>query len=218
MKTKSFLGIVLSVALAMVSLVGCGNKVENVQRGSNLVAGIVISANENTNFREAIANEVNASRAMSSAEHRADSGRSANRVSEITEFYFPTIEIDGFELHSVAIFDSAIFYMYAPIEIVGYVEIAVGAERVVTIGVGREEWSEERGVVNLFDDVVRDAHREGWGYLTESGMMYFQDSRNIVAPWGNTIVRIDVPQELNTYEFLRDLALRVIETMELVTV
>jgi hypothetical protein len=68
MKTKSFLGIVLSVALAMVSLVGCGNKVENVQRGSNLVAGIVISANENTNFREAIANEVNASRAMSSAE------------------------------------------------------------------------------------------------------------------------------------------------------
>jgi hypothetical protein len=215
MKTKSFFWIVLSVALAMVTFVGCA---DDTWGGHNLVEPVVLLAEASCDLRGTIADEVNASRAMSVVELRNDGRRGANRIPEITEFYFPIIEIDGFELHNVAIFDSAFIYMYAPIERDDSFRVQLRAEGTISIGVGRQEWYDERGITDLFSDTVRDAHIEGWGYLTESGMVYAENFQNIVARLGDNTVRIDVPQELNTYEFLRDLALRVIETMELVTV
>jgi hypothetical protein len=215
MKTKSFLGIVLSVALAMVTFGGCA---DDTWGGQNCVAPVDIWVSDNSDLRGAIADEVNVSRAMSAAEHRANGNRKYHRVSEITEFYFPTVEIDGFELYSVAIFDSALVYIYASIERDNDFGIGIGGDKGIIISMGRPEWYEAYGITDHFSDEARDAHKEGWGYLTESGMIYAPNFSNIVARLGDTSVRIDVPQELNTYEFLRDLALRVIETMELVTV
>jgi hypothetical protein len=215
MKAKSFLGIVLSVALAMVAFGGCA---DDTWGGHNLVEPVVLLAEASCDLRGTIADEVNASRAMSVVEHRADSGRSVNRISEITEFYFPTIEIDGFELYSVAIFDSALVYIYARIGRDNDFGIGISGPDSITIFIDRTETLNEQGRVYTFAELVENSVEQGFDYHTESRMLHSPDSAIIVAPWGDTSVRIDVPQELNTYEFLRDLALRVIETMELVTV
>jgi hypothetical protein len=53
--------------------------------------------------------------------------------------------------------------------------------------------------------------------LTEDGFIY-SDWGGIHAWLGNIGFRVDVPEKLNCPEFLRDIALQVIETAELVTV
>ena len=56
------------------------------------------------------------------------------------------------------------------------------------------------------------------GDLNEDGMLYINKFNTIIARIGNTSFHINAPERLGTYEFLRNLALQVIETAELVDV
>jgi uncharacterized protein HemX len=49
-------------------------------------------------------------------------------------------------------------------------------------------------------------------------MIYAESHRNIVARLNETSVRVDVPNELNKYDTLRDIVNRLIETVEIVQV
>jgi hypothetical protein len=169
-----------------------------------------VFADGNTGFRDAIINEVSVARSGS-----ADVRHASHKVDEITEFYFPHVEIRGYELRSVGILEGVMFFNYAPI---GVDSISARLkDDVISVHVRCAE---------RFDPSVEDHFRteseyrisRGYGYLTESGMVYDREQGNIIARLGNTSIRIDVPQHMNSYETLRDLALQVIESAELVRV
>jgi hypothetical protein len=75
-----------------------------------------------TSIRSALTEHIDTSRAIADGRMSADTvdaddsySYSHHRIAEITEFYFPTIEIDGFELSSVTIFGSGFSFGYTPI-------------------------------------------------------------------------------------------------------
>jgi hypothetical protein len=74
-----------------------------------------------TSIRSALTEHIDTSRAiaderMSVADGDENTGlHSQHRVAEITEFYFPTIEIDGFELSAATILGGEFSFRYTPI-------------------------------------------------------------------------------------------------------
>jgi hypothetical protein len=68
--------------------------------------------------------------------------------------------------------------------------------------------------------IIEQAREQGWGVLTDEGMVY-DDSPfggSIYAQIGNTWFSIVDYEAMFDYEFMRDVALRVIETSEPVDV
>jgi hypothetical protein len=215
MKANKLLTLTLSAVTATALLVGCGGK-DDVTIEHSRAVGTTLFVSENGDLREAITNEIEMARTMNRNELERNSNASnhdVNRVAEITEFYFPSIEIEGFELHNAAIFDSTLIFTYAPLNTTRDV---VSIVPTIRIFVGRPEWDRKQGG-DIFHDTVRESVESGFGRLTESGMMYAEDGL-IFARLGDTTLRIDVPAELNRYEFLRDIALQIIDTAELVDV
>jgi len=142
-----------------------------------------------------------------------------HRISDIEEFYVPTIEIDGFELRSVEVLGGAFLFYYVPTSSDG-----VGVDRygaplfylglMIQLQIGRtdgdvsfaktiEEFAE---VFNVDDLVIRD------------GFIYVEDNNLIAGLMGETWFDMRVPYSLNNFETLRDLATQVVDSAELVVV
>jgi hypothetical protein len=73
-----------------------------------------------TSIRDALVEHIGISKAIADGRMSADTVTdsylySDHRIAEITEFYFPTIEIDGFELSSVTIRGGEFSFRYTPI-------------------------------------------------------------------------------------------------------
>jgi len=68
----------------------------------------------------------------------------------------------------------------------------------------------------VWSTVSEQALRDGWGQLTEDGMVYSANVNDIIARLDNTWFFIRASDNFNSYEFMRDLALEVIATSELV--
>ncbi|MDR2532136.1 MAG: hypothetical protein LBC82_04765 [Oscillospiraceae bacterium] len=173
---------------------------------------------EGRDFKKEIIDKVITSRSENIGEYQEENNYDVNRISEITEFFFPTVEIDGFKLHSVFVTETTFRFMYAPFEIDDDFEVLIGSEGLIIISLRRNEWYAARNVLDHFNDEVKQAQAQGWGHLTEDDMLYDAEFGNITAKIGETSIHIDVPRELGNYEFLRNLALRTIETIELVDV
>jgi hypothetical protein len=225
MKTKKvFLAVIATAIIALLS--ACS--VENAPNAANIseqnephitIGGVPVYAGTDGDFRSAIVNEIRDTRSMNARELQANGNHSANRIAEITEFYFPPAEIVGFELRRVILFEYSYLFLYAPAHSDKDFDIGFLAENSFSIIYRRSERYATRDIDDDFQKEAAHAEEEGWGYLAECGnMMYTEVHRSISARVGNTSVRIDVPPELNTFETLHDLALRVIETAEFVTV
>jgi hypothetical protein len=222
MKTrKVFLAIFAMSIIALLS--ACS--VENAPNAANIsernephitIGGVSVYADTDGDFRSAIVNEIHATRSMNTRELQANGNHSANRIAEITEFYFPPAEIVGFELRRVIMSESSFGFSYIPEE-ESNVSAAEYTEEIRVV-IRRGEWYKEQNI-DIFLTWVEQAQNESWGRLTECGNMLYSEKHSlIVARMQDTTIRIDVPPELNTFEFLRDLALQVIETAELITV
>ncbi|MDR2532137.1 MAG: hypothetical protein LBC82_04770 [Oscillospiraceae bacterium] len=132
----------------------------------------------------------------------------SNRISNLTEFYL-SIKIIDFELFCVSISEYGFIYYYAPVEKLRQREEysfsnTDGVEIVI-------ERSDSKIPTNL------NKIAQGNSKLTDDNFVY--DGNNQI--WGqirDTVFRITVPNNLNNYEFLRDLAFRLIETSEVVDV
>jgi len=127
-----------------------------------------------------------------------------HEVTSLTEFYFVTVEIEEFELVALEIDGHGLTFIYRCAEAIGG-SISIDIERALRTD---ESWR------ILTEQLTRD----GRGHLTESGMIYQPGLSRISARIGTTRMSIRVPDTLNNYEFLRDLAFDVIETSRPVVV
>ena len=221
MKTRNLLGAAVAAAMLLAMFGGCReNAISPLNRAdepipcSSLIAPISIRGREIKDFKSAIIGEINVSRSMSREEHQAYSNYEALMISEISEFYFPNVEIDGYKLIAVDVFGGVIIFYYVPLEVEPYHdEFFMDSSSPIVIHVRRQD-----NDIDVFGVATEQAAREGWGRLTEDGMLYAAKHASIDARMGDTSVRIDVPEKLNSYEYLRDLANQVIKTAELVDV
>ena len=99
-------------------------------------------------------------------------------------------------------------------------EIKVSEEAIQTIDFGEYRDS----AVEMFESYIKENEEIlNSKALLEDNLLYFKNSRRVTAPLGNTSFSITAPETLGLdedemYEFLRDLAFRVIESAELVMV
>jgi len=130
-----------------------------------------------------------------------------HEVASLTEFYFVTVEIEGFELIELEISKYGVTYLFRCIETTG---------RGITISIRRP--SNYSSPEEVWQVITEQALQHFSGSLSESGMIYHLNSMEILSRIGDTWFSIRVPNSLNNYEFLRDLAFDVIETSRPVVV
>ena len=133
----------------------------------------------------------------------------------LTELYLVTVEIDGFRLGSVSIGKHVITYGFRSVDVIrDGLENAPFDEDWFLISIRRPEphiSSDETWRI-VSEQMLGDDR----GYLTEAGMIYISDSNEILSRIGDTWFAVRASESLSNYEFLRDLALEVIATSELI--
>jgi hypothetical protein len=145
-------------------------------------------------------------------------------ASEIPAFYsLDNLVIPGYELARALVGCSALSFTFIAkheLESPHFVLATPGDAFYVSIR--RWEIFDESMLSDPFGS--RQAMEQGTGYMTEDNMLYTPRSRAVSALLGDTVFSVAIapngnePDETNDLETLRDLALQVIETAELVRV
>jgi len=145
---------------------------------------------------------------------------SLQKVSDLTEFYnLENFKIAGYQLDSIVIFVDGYVFQFIPIESLNNDDFIMRSSSVVSISMPRlENTVGSPTAEELLRVWTNQAETQGYGYLTEDNMLYKEYHSSISTIMGDTVLYITVPDYLNTYEYLRDLAFQVIETAELVNV
>ena len=137
----------------------------------------------------------------------------------MTEFYYPHVEIKGYILRHVAVWEGAYVYMYAPVGAAENLNIGIGSPEAIQIFITRPEYYYEhygRSAQESFYETLYANFNDA--ILTEDDMIYFEKWGFLLALMADTQVQIRVPSHRNSYDYLRDLARQVIDTAELVKV
>jgi len=148
------------------------------------------------NFESVMLNKINTARLT---------GSTADRISEIAEFYKP-IKIDRFVLICVEISEYGFIYYYAPADTGNFNHFSNSNGIEIVIERADTKYSatlEEIASANNFPIT------DGFAY-SERG--------DVFAQVGDVVFRITAPPSLNSYDYLYSLARQVIDTAELVKV
>jgi len=231
---RYFMGLMLCVAL-FISISGCGEGANNQhgtagetqeqQAGNDFAIGIpppspfvVQSPEDLINF----INEINAQIPASETRMFRTTGEFYTRVRDsngwayafhevayLTEFYLVDVEIEGFEFIELSISRHNVTYVHRHItEETWRDSVNITIRRPSRHGHSPDEvWQ-----------IISEQMLNSGGVLTELGMIYNSNTNTIRSRIGDTHFSIRVPDRLNRYSFLRDLALEVIETSELIVV
>jgi len=176
------------------------------------VEPLSIKVDNNFNLKNEIISHISISETKNSVNNRL---YSEHKVSDIPQFYaLDNLLIDGYRLYHVNITEGSFLYRFVPIEEFYDENVVSTGLNNILIPVKRWEWFDEKSTSKLME---REAE-QGWGYLNEDGMIYSQNNNEITAPIGNTIFRVQVPDKLNNYDFLHDIAQQVIKSAEIVDV
>ncbi|MCL2036363.1 MAG: hypothetical protein FWG83_03120 [Oscillospiraceae bacterium] len=245
MKTKKIIATLIAVVL-LTTLSGCENveevgsssDYENAREESsneykeseesdkifeescNEVASVEILGNNRTNFKSEIINEIEKSKTLTRNDNNYGT-YSANRIPEIKEFYYPKIEIEGYELFVVHLTKFSIMYYYAPGEKLKKEEEFIPWQMYddsINVLIRRPD---SKNAHNAHDDSlekIAEANAHNGMVLTVDNLLYYRDGDNVRGQVGEVNFRITVPEHLADYEYLRDLAFDVIKNAELVTV
>jgi len=129
-----------------------------------------------------------------------------NEVASLSEFYLVDVEIDGFKLSEVQIDRYGFTYIFRCVENPREDRVSIDIQRFGGSLASDETWQ----IVS--EQAINDVR----GHIIVDGMIYQESINSIKARIGNTYFIVRVPDRLNNSEFLRDLALEVIATSELV--
>ena len=150
---------------------------------------------------------------------------SSNKVSEISQFYnIDNFKIEGHELSSVAIYESAFNFRFTPI---GVPEARNNSNLdFILVSIDRHDYSELHYNSDPFESILKAFEGQSHIYLTDDGVIFFDGiSKSVEARLGDTTVGVDLSYSKShtaergkEYEYLRDLAFDVIKNAELVTV
>ncbi|MCL2698273.1 MAG: hypothetical protein FWE74_09375 [Oscillospiraceae bacterium] len=142
-------------------------------------------------------------------------------ISDIKEFYYPEIELDGYELFLAEIMQYRFHFYFMPenpdsadLDLNG--EYFFSYDSGIEIAITRTETIIDtpdplKAIMEQYDGQRRE-------YLFEDGLIYDEFFNTITGQIGDTWFYIVVPPKLNNYEFMRRLALQVIEAAELVVI
>jgi len=161
--------------------------------------------------REAIINEV-----VSRIDNIRTAGGGANAIhnktSDIERFYLPPLKIDGFEFSSAHV-DSRRFTFYYGLENVDYWRpgIEVSITRIDVL-------NQNGGSVSFFNSSINQLRSQGHDYKVEDNLLLVTRFNKVTGFVGDLYFTIRVPDHLNNYDFLCDLALQVINSAKLVDV
>ena len=135
------------------------------------------------------------------------------KINEMTEFLFPTAEIDGYTMISAKISGiRSVIYYYGPTEKVesedGYL---FDSSDGILIGIKHPDNVDR-------DDPLAAPIRQTWGkdYILRDDMLQVVGWNEITAVVQNTIFRMSVPDSMNDPDTLFDLAEKLRDSMELV--
>jgi hypothetical protein len=220
---------IVALGLSLLYVFGNNNATEPVLEVLHSGA-VVIRNTENANFREAMVDEIKTARSMRNEITRFERNRSADfaeevvnysgsRIAEIERFYFPTVEIPGFELLHARITSSVFAFSYVTLNPNDRVygtdgEFIPSVNPQVRIGIYRI-CSFSPTPAKIFDEIAQSYNDV---VFVDDNTIYFEISNMLNVLANNMLVSITVPDSLHCLDFMRDLALRVIETAELVTV
>jgi len=132
------------------------------------------------------------------------------KISDIKEFYYPTVIIDGYEICEVSISDAAFSFFYIPVGGTNFMR-----DTGIIIDIMRPEYVDASDPFGGKREIL---DRDTISYIDDGNMMYIKDMNDMTAIIGNTLLCIRVPNRLNNYEYLHKLCLDVINNSELVTV
>jgi len=238
-KNKYIFAITIAISLLLITFCGCeavnekiktSNENEAIEEntGVGCFTEMRLLDVKNQGFKQTIIDEIIVSNSMTEEEHKGYGNYRSNRISEITSFYLP--EIDGYEMVGVTIYASLFEYHYGPIEEVRDFkarwdwETITEEERAwiyppaglsVLIERPDSEYINPSNPLTGFDqendgDIVSNENNLRHSYNEKYG--------RIAASLGDLRLTVNAYNEFNNYDTLRNLALQVIETAELVNV
>jgi hypothetical protein len=229
MKAKKHVTALFSVIALFLTLIGCAetenkevppaqtNKsaVQSTTNDSNLSneekeimvsvdwEPLSVNVTANSNYKSLIFDEIN------TLQNNGDSR------GIISSFYFPDVEIEGFELVKINISGQFVSYYYNPLRTNG-VRIS-------------DDYCSGRGIMLMVDrsdfpyrfyETIEEFYESNSlnGGVLRGEFVYNKTAKSIYWFVDGVMFRISVPDELNDFEYLRDLAYQVIDSAELVDV
>ncbi|MCL2201293.1 MAG: Ig-like domain-containing protein [Oscillospiraceae bacterium] len=127
-------------------------------------------------------------------------------IASLRELYFVRAEFEDFVLTELQVDRYTVMYFFRCIEAGEW-----GDEIVVVFHRPSGRSPDERWQI-----ITEQFTQDGRGHVTAGGMIYRPVSGRLTGMMGDTQITILVTDRLNNYEFLRDLALEVIATSELI--
>jgi hypothetical protein len=230
MKTKTKITAVAVLLTLLLSVCGCA--ASNSSTPSEESGGHEILASPATpemlmigfergrdfDFRGAIIEQINLSRTVSSdSENHAR--YSQYRTSEITEFYFPHIEIDGFEMFGVEMLEDGLIFYYAPVN-PGEMCLDTDGNYRFSIETGIQLTIIRSDADDFPDSLSAEWLSETLGGANRNGLIHFDDQPNneFAGLLGNTWFHLYLPDDLSSPAAVRDFTAQLVESAELVAV
>ncbi|MCL2816947.1 MAG: hypothetical protein FWD39_00985 [Clostridiales bacterium] len=213
---------VIFIAALLFALCGCGaaedTGPDEFQNGDEFPNGIeemslVIKNIDDGSYKAALIKEINLSK--TAREEDARFGVYAqNEISDIQEFYYPSVKIDGYDLYCVEVSKSSFHFYFAPVE-----ELNKEQEYFYTLKTGILITIRRPGYVDAADPLrplIEQLNQQGKDYLAEDNILYIQSHNDITAQIFNTWFGVRMPDELNNYDYLRALCFNIIDSIEVV--
>jgi len=248
MKTRKIIVIAAIITtLSLMFLNGCSDESQMNEYQTNKalsIAPLSFEINDSENVKDMILKKLHKIRDMTEEEYITKSNYSSNKVIELEEFYtIDSLKFDAYELQNVTISETLINFRFDTIQNEGNISLYIGIRRTDHESTSKffnnaVEQAEEQGWGYLTDDNM---------LYSENGSLIvpFMDTCILIsAPTATSQTVIDelykmedqfAPDEFNRtineiiqgnkeidelvrYEYMRNLALRVIDTAELVKV
>jgi hypothetical protein len=171
-------------------------------------SAIIRALNDSRTFNEGV-------RFTDEEKQQLDSFYKDNRILELKEFYLPTIKIDGFELYRIEINSRNFRFLYASPGR-DYEEMSQNYRHGSGFCVTISRPNTANYVAEYRKSVSENFHTQDW--LRENGIIFITGSGIITVPMDDMSVSIEKLSKSNDYEYLRDLAFRVIDSVKLVNV
>jgi len=217
-KNKNVFIIIAIITTMFLMLCSCSNDTNTSENNeSDPVpsfdpAPLTIWIYESADLKSELLNKIESSRTFNE-EDEEHGVYTINKIYDIKEFYYPALEIDGFELFCIAISEAGFVFYYGPVDkLNGEETYHFSNHDGIEIIVERPEWQLENVPYSLYDIARGDGNT-----LTKDGFVHGGEN-HIFGRIEDTIFRISVPKSQNNYDYLRDLAFQLIETAELVII
>jgi len=214
---KNILAIAAIISLLIFTLIGCTDMNKTTEEVSVHLAPLRIKVNRDSDFKSDLVNQINISKNTIIEDTDFDLNYETI-LSNIAEFY--RFEIYGYEIYQVSISENSLDFNLASIELLNTeCDDTVDLDNIRISTIRPENWGPgTESAEEIFNSWAEQAKIQEWGYLTDDNMIYSSDFNEVSTPIGSTILTVRVPDHLNDYDYLRDLAQQVIASAELVNV